>query len=333
MRAMIIHQPASLETIEAVEPSDPAGPGVGEITVRIYANSLNFHDYMVVTGNIAVEDGRIPLSDGAGEVVAVGAGVTEFAVGDAVMSTFFPGWTDGLPPRDGAGVVPGDSCDGYACELVTAPVAAFTRAPAGYSHAEAATLPCAGLTAWRALVPIGRLKAGETVLVQGTGGVSIFALQFAKVMGATVIATSSSEEKLERVKALGADHLINYRTTPGWGKLARELTGGIDHIIEVGGPDTLPQSIEAVANGGHIALIGGLTGWQAPLSTPQVIGRQVRLNGLMVGNRRQQQDMVAAIDATGIRPIISDRFPLADLAGSFRHEEGHHHFGKIVIDV
>jgi NADPH:quinone reductase-like Zn-dependent oxidoreductase len=320
MRAIAVRQPAGIDTIEAARRPDPTEPGVGEVTVRLRASSLNFHDYMVVTGVIPTEQGRIPLSDGAGEVVAVGAGITEFSVGDAVMSTFFPGWTDGLPPRCGAGLIPGDSCDGYACEVVTAPVTAFTRVPTGYSHTEAATLPCAGLTAWRALVPVGGLKAGETVLVQGTGGVSIFALQFAKAMGATVIATSSSDEKLERVKALGADHLINYRTTPDWGKVAREPTGGVDHVIEIGGPGTLSQSIEAVAYGGHISLIGGLTGWEAPLP-------------IMVGNRRQQQEMVAAIDATGIRPVVSDHFALADLATAFRRQESHRHFGKIAIDM
>ena len=333
MRAVVVRQPAGLDRLEAVERPEPAEPGAGEILVRLRANSLNFHDYLVATGGLQVEDGRVPLSDGAGEVVAVGAGVSEFAMGDAVVSTFFPGWTDGLPGRGGSGPIPGDNVDGYACELATAPVAAFTRAPTGYGHAEAATLPCAALTAWRALVSEDALRAGQTVLVQGTGGVSIFALQFAKAMGATVIATSSSEEKLERVKALGADHVINYKATGDWGKVARKITGGVDHVVEVGGAGTLPQSIEAVAEGGHIALIGVLAGLQGPLRTAALMRKQVRLQGITVGNRRQQQDMIAAIDATGIRPVISDRFPLTDLAEAFRHEEKHRHFGKIAIDT
>lgn len=334
MRAMIIRQPASLDRIEAVERPDPGEPGVGQIRVRLRASSLNYHDYAVAIGMAPAADGRILLCDGAGEVVALGAGVTEFAVGDAVVSTFFPGWTDGRPGRSGTPPVPGDHVDGYACEHATVSAAAFTRAPAGYSHAEAATLPCAALTAWRALIAEGALSAGQTVLVQGTGGVSIFALQLAKAMGARVIATSSSDEKLERVKALGADHVINYRTTPEWGAVAHEVSGGgVDHVIEVGGAGTLAQSIAAVAHGGHIALIGLLAGFAGPVVTGMLMAKQVRLQGITVGNRRQQQEMIAAIEATGIRPVISDRFPLARLADAFRHEEQHRHFGKIVIDI
>lgn len=333
MRAMVIRQPAGIESIHAVELPDPPNPGPHEVMVRIRANSLNFHDYGVVTGVLPTSDGRVLLSDGSGDVVAVGGSVTEFAVGDAVMSTFFPSWSDGAPLRGGAGSVPGDHHDGFACELVTAPAAAFVRAPAGYSHAEAATLPTAALTAWRSLVANGRLKAGDTVLVQGTGGVSIFALQFAKAMGARVVATSSSDEKLQRVKALGADYLINYRTSPDWGKIAWEMTGGVDHIIEVGGAGTLPQSIEAAGMGAHISLIGVLTGFGGPIPTVAVMSKQLRVQGVLVGNRRQQEDMVTAINAIGLRPVISDRFPLSNLAEAFRHEATHRHFGKIVIDT
>ena len=242
MRAIQIKQPASLANLQLTEMAEPAAPGRGEITVRIHATSLNYHDYAVVVGGIKTPEGRIPMSDGAGVVEAVGEGVEEFAVGDQVVSTFFPDWLDGEIGDRGFTRVPGDGIDGYARERVTAEATAFTRVPTGYSHAEAATLTCAGVTAWRALVPNGNLKAGETVLVQGTGGVSIFALQFAKAMGASVIATSSSDEKLERLKSLGADHLINYKSEPNWGAAVRKLTGGrgVDHVVEIGGAGTMP---------------------------------------------------------------------------------------------
>lgn len=188
--------PSTLEALEYVDLPEAPAPGPGEVTVAIKASSLNYHDYAVVKGMIPAAQGRIPMSDGAGEVTAVGDGVSEFAVGDAVVSTFFPDWLDGTPPQSAFTRVPGDGIDGYARQSITAPTTWFTRVPAGYSHAEAATLTCAGLTAWRALFVDNAIKPGDTVLVQGTGGVSVFALQMAKAAGATVIATSSSEEKL-----------------------------------------------------------------------------------------------------------------------------------------
>ncbi|MEO7559148.1 MAG: NAD(P)-dependent alcohol dehydrogenase, partial [Nitrosospira sp.] len=220
---------------------DSSMPEAGEIMVRVRASSLNYHDYAVVSGIWAPSVPRIPMSDGAGEVIAVGEGVTDFATGDHVVSTFSPTWLDGEPEVESMETVPGDGIDGFARQQVTMPATAFTHAPKGYSHAEAATLTCAGLTAWRALMVDGALKPGETVLVQGTGGVSVFALQFARIAGATVIATSSSDEKLARLDALGADHLINYRKDENWGDSVRRLTGGrgVDHVIEVGGPSTL----------------------------------------------------------------------------------------------
>ncbi len=309
-------------------------PAAGEISVRLYASSLNYHDFAVVSGMWGPSEARIPMADGAGEVVAVGAGVSEFAVGDAVVSTFFPDWVDGEPNVEGFARVPGDGIDGYARETVTAPATAFTRAPKGWSHAEAATLTTAGLTAWRALIEDGRLKAGDTVLVQGTGGVSVFALQFAKMLGATVIATSSSDEKLERMQALGADHLINYRRDAQWGATARQLTGGrgVDHVIEVGGPDTLAQSMDAARVGGHVSVIGILTGVTGQLAVVPALIKQLRLQGVLVGSRRQQQDMVRAIDANGMRPMLDRHFDLDGICDAFRYQETNQHFGKIVLD-
>ncbi|WP_175651960.1 zinc-dependent alcohol dehydrogenase family protein [Pseudomonas sp. Marseille-P9899] len=314
--------------------SDAAAPAAGEITVRLHANSLNYHDFAVVSGAWGPTAPRIPMADGAGEVIAVGAGVSEFAVGDSVVSTFFPDWLDGEPLVEGFATVPGDGIDGYAREVVTARATSFTRAPKGFSHAEASTLTTAGLTAWRALMADDSLKPGDTVLVQGTGGVSIFALQFAKLAGATVIATSSSDEKLERLRALGADEVINYRSTPNWGEKVRALTDnrGVDHVIEVGGPATLEQSMTAVRIGGHISLIGILTGVAGQLPLVQALVRQIRLQGVLVGSRAQQQAMIRAIDANGLRPVIDKAFELEQIVEAFRYQESNQHFGKICLN-
>ena len=327
--------PSTLEALSYVDIEDAAAPAAGEITVAIKASSLNYHDYAVVKGMIPSVEGRIPMSDGAGVVTAIGEGVSEFAVGDHVVSTFFPDWLDGEPPKTAFTRVPGDGIDGYAREAITAPAHWFTRAPAGFSHAEAATLTCAGLTAWRALFVDYALKPGDTVLIQGTGGVSIFALQFAKAAGATVIATSSSDEKLERVKALGADHLINYRDTQAWGPKALEITGGrgVDCVVEIGGAGTLDQSMLATRVGGHVALIGVLAGFAGPVQTALLFSKNLTVQGLTVGSRKMQLDMVAAIEANGIRPEISDSFALENLADAFRHQESGSHFGKIAIEI
>lgn len=334
MKAMRLRHPGGLDNLRLEEVADPGAPGAGQVRVRVRASSLNYHDYIVVTGGIPTPDGRIPMSDAGGEIVAVGPGVTEFAVGDAVASTFFPNWLAGRAQPGGFAGVPGDGADGYAVEEVVAPATAFTRAPDGWSHAEAATLTCAGLTAWRALVTEGGLKAGDTVLVQGTGGVSIFALQFAKMAGARVIATSSSDAKLERLKAMGADETINYKAVPDWGKAAAKLSdGGVDHVVEIGGAGTLPESIAAVRVGGHISLIGVLAGYAGPVPTVLLMGKQIRLIGITVGTRAEQLDMVKAIQVAGMKPVIDRSFPMAELAAAFRHQESGAHFGKICVDV
>ena len=269
----------------------------------------------------------------AGEVVAVGSGVTEFAVGDAVVSTFFPDWLAGEPLVEGFATVPGDGVDGYAREMVTARATSFTHAPKGYSHAEASTLTTAGLTAWRALMADGKLKPGDSVLIQGTGGVSIFALQFAKMAGATVIATSSSDAKLERLREMGRppDQLPNDTRL---GRTVRELTDGrgVDHVIEVGGPATLAQSMVAARIGGHISVIGILTGIAGELQLVPALVRQLRLQGVLVGSRTQQQEMIRAIDANGIRPVIDKRFALDEIVEAFRYQESNQHFGKICLE-
>jgi NADPH:quinone reductase-like Zn-dependent oxidoreductase len=275
------------------------------------------------------------MADGAGVVTAVGEGVSEFKVGDHVVSTFFPTWLAGDPLVEGFATTPGDGVDGYAREIVTASTHAFTLAPKGWSHVESSTLTTAALTAWRAMMCDDALKPGDTVLVQGTGGVSIFALQFAKMAGATVIATSSSDDKLDRLKAMGADHLINYRKTANWGEVARDITGGrgVDHVVEVGGPATLNQSMLAARVGAHISVIGILTGLGGEVSIVTALIKQLRLQGLIVGNRAQQQDMVKAIDANGMRPVVDKVFPLESIVDAFKYQESNQHFGKICLEM
>src|SRR5436189_620975 len=239
MRLVRLRAPGGLENLKLVEEDHPK-PRPGELLIRIRASSLNFHDDMMVLGKIPCADGRIPMSDGAGEVIAVGDDVDEFKVADNVVSTFWPYWLGGEMTPATRRDIPGDTIDGYAREYVCMPAHAFTKAPAGYTHVEAATLTCAGVTAWRGLVVCGKVKPGDTVLILGTGGVSMFGLQFAKAAGARVIATSSSDVKLERVKALGASYVINYERTPEWDNEVLKMTGGrgVDCVVEVGGAGT-----------------------------------------------------------------------------------------------
>lgn len=335
MRAIQLRAPASLDNLVPADLPDPGDPGPGEIRVRLTASSLNFHDFAVVAGMIPTVENRIPMSDGAGTIEAVGEGVTDYQVGDPVVSLFFPDWNDGPVPPAALTNVPGDSTDGYAREVVVTPQHWFTNAPRGYSAAEAATLTCAGLTAWRALFVDGDTRPGSTVLVQGSGGVSVFALQFAKAAGARVIATSSSDAKLERLKELGADELINYKEVPEWGARALELTGGrgVDTVVEIGGAGTLDQSMRAARVGGQVALIGVLAGIAGPVQTALLMSKNLRVQGLTVGSRAQQLAMIAGVEANGIRPVISDHFPIERLADAFRHQIANAHFGKIVVDI
>jgi len=334
MRLIRLRAPAGLENLKLVE-EDPPEPRPGELLVRIRACSLNFHDYMVALGKKPCADGRIPLSDGAGEVIALGDGVDAFKVGDAVVSTYWPYWLGGKPtPAIKRGEL-GDDVDGYAREYVCMPSHAFTKAPEGYTHVEAATLTCAGVTAWRGLVVCGQVKPGDTVLIIGTGGVSLFALQFAQAAGARVIATSSSEEKLAKLERLGADTVINYKAVPNWGQKAKDLTDGrgVDHVIEVGGPGTLAQSITACSMGGHIALIGVLTGFAAQVAIPALFSNQIRVSGISVGSRADQEDMIRAITANRVKPVIDRRFPLQDVVAAFGYYESQQHFGKVCLEL
>ncbi|CAA0095672.1 Alcohol dehydrogenase [Halioglobus japonicus] len=334
MRAIKLTNPGGLDNLKLAE-IEAVEPQCGEIRIRNHASSLNFHDYVIALGLIATDDGRIPMSDGAGVVEAVGAGVTEFQVGDKVMSCFFPHWADGRADSLAkVGGVPGDNVDGFAAETVTMSASAFTHMPADYSFEQAATLPCAALTAWRALMVEAKVKPGDTVLVQGSGGVSVFALQFAKAAGCHVIATSSSDAKLQRLKELGADQLINYREVENWGDKVLEITagGGANVIVEVGGSGTLPQSVRAVAMGGHISMIGVLTGFQGEVPTAELFQKNAAISGITVGSRANQIDMVKAINTNGIQPVIDRSFDLENLADAFRLQESQQHFGKICLN-
>lgn len=335
MKSIHLYNPAGLDTLTVKDSPEALPPGPDEIRIRLRASSINFHDFLVVTGAIKASEGRIPLSDGAGEVESVGSNVTEFKAGDQVVSVFLPLWVSGPPTDISTQFIPGDTIDGFAREMVTLPASAVTRAPAGFAPVESATLTCAGITAWSAVVVDGKLKAGETVLVQGTGGVSIFALQFAKMMGASVIATSSSNAKLEKLTSLGADHVINYRSDPEWGQTAKDWTDGlgVDHVIDVGGAQTITQSIKAVRRGGHIAIIGVLSGDLMPLSAVPFIQRKLRLQGVSCGSRVDQQDMIRAIEANGMHPVIDRTFPLEQLKQAFEYQESGAHLGKIAIEI
>ncbi|MDQ0464379.1 NADPH:quinone reductase-like Zn-dependent oxidoreductase [Caulobacter ginsengisoli] len=333
MKVAAVKSPGGLDRIVIEDRPKPTAKA-GEILVRVRASSLNFHDFAVVAGMIRTPDGRIPMSDGAGTVEAVGEGVTRFKVGDEVLSTFFPNWDGGGPQLPRLLGVPGDQADGFAAEYVAMPATAFTRMPRGWSFKEAATLPCAALTAWRALIVEARIKPGDIVLTQGTGGVSIFALQLAKAAGCTVVSTSSSAEKLARLKDLGADHLINYKEEDKWGEAAMKLTGGrgVNAVVEIGGAGTMAQSIAACGIGGHISLIGVLAGISGEVPTALAFSKNVCIQGITVGSRQSQEEMIAAIEANGIKPVIDSTFPLEGISAAFAHQMSQKHFGKICLE-
>lgn len=332
MKSVKLGSESGLENL-IVAPCEARDPGPGEVQLQVHASSLNFHDYLVAAGLLPTAPGRIPMSDGAGIVTAVGDGVSEFAVGDRLISHFFPNWSTGTPTRELLMGVPGDHVDGFASQSVTMAARAFSKMPAHMSFAEAATLPCAGLTAWRALMEEASLESGDWVLVQGTGGVSIFALQIAKFLGCKVIATSSSDSKLERLRAMGADAVINYREEPEWGRRAAEISGGVKLVVEVGGPGTVTQSVRALAIGGTISMIGVLTGISGEVPLAEFFQRNAVMAGITVGSHAHQARMIDAMERWELRPIIDSSYDLERLGDAFRHQESQQHFGKIVLAV
>ncbi len=336
MRLYRIEAPSGIEDLTLTEADEPT-PKAREILVRVHACSLNYRDLMAVRGQYpAVKEGSlVPLSDGAGEVVAIGDGVSRFAVGDRVAGGFFDRWQGGQLTSALERTARGGFLDGMLAEYVTLSEEGAVRIPEHLTYEEAATLPCAALTAWHALVVFGGLRPGETVLTQGTGGVSVFAVQFARVAGARVIATSSSDEKLERVRALGAAETINYRDTPEWDREAKRLTNriGVDLVVEVGGPGTFARSMEAARTGGRIAVIGLLSGPGEKVDPLTILRRRLKVEGVLVGSTEMFEAMNRAIALHGIRPVIDRVFPFEEARAAYRHMEQAGHFGKIVISV
>ena len=312
-------------------------PATGQVLVRIRAVSLNYRDLLVVRGEYdrKPQIGRIPCSDGAGEVVAVGAEVSQFKPGDRVAGCFFQAWMGGRFKAEYHRSALGGAIDGVLAEEVVFDQDGLIHLPELYSFEEGATLPCAALTAWQSLFVRGRLTAGESVLLLGTGGVSIFGLQFAKAAGAKAIVTSSSDEKLKRARQLGADEVINYRSTPEWGKEAARLSGvdGVDHVIEVGGSGTFQQSVRACRFHGNIGLIGILSGKEAATEIFSIVPKGLNVFGIYVGSRTMFEEMNRALSQNRFKPVIDRVFPFTESPDAFKHLASGAHFGKVVIAV
>jgi len=334
MKCYVIPSPKGIDSLTLSERPDPT-PGPRQVLVRVCASSLNYRDLLTIEAQYAraaPKPDLIPLSDGAGEVVAVGQGTTRVKVGDRVAGCFMQRWFGGAIQDAAMGSAMGGAIDGMLTELAVLEEEGVVKLPAHLSFEEGATLPCAAVTAWHALVEIGNLKAGDVVQIQGTGGVSIFALQFARMFGARVIGTSSVAAKAERLKQMGAEAVIDYKATPDWDKEALKLTGGrgADITVEVGGAGTLPRSFMATRLGGTIAVIGLLSG-MATLDPMPILRRNLKVQGLYVGSTQMFEAMNRAIAANGLRPVIDRVFPFAEAKAAYRHLKGQSHFGKIVI--
>jgi NADPH:quinone reductase-like Zn-dependent oxidoreductase len=334
MRAFEIQNKFGLESLTKVERPDPTAAPYHAV-IKLKAASLNYRDLLTVEGkyNPKLPLPLVPLSDGVGEVVSVGEGVTRVKVGDRVAANFSQKWLGGEPARAKLGASLGGPLDGMLSDFRALHEDGLVHVPSHLTDEEAATLPCAAVTAWNSLINLGGLRAGETVLVQGTGGVSIFALQFAKLSGARVIITSSSDQKLERAKSLGADFGINYSTTPDWDKRAKEITGGmgVDHIIEVGGAGTFPRSLRSIKIGGHIGLIGNLAGNATEVNLVQILMQNLRIQGVLVGSRDTFEAMNRAISLHQLRPVIDRVFAFDDAPQAFAYMASGSHFGKMCI--
>jgi NADPH:quinone reductase-like Zn-dependent oxidoreductase len=326
---------AGIEALARVERPDPPKPAHRQVLVRVRACSLNFRDLGIVRGSyrMPVRDNVIPLSDGAGEVVEVGPGVTRFKTGDRVAGNFFQRWAGGEAAADTHASALGGGIDGMLAEYALLEEDGVVKIPAHLSVEEGATLPCAAVTVWHAMMEHAKLKAGDSVLLQGTGGVSIFGLQFARAMGIAAIITSSSDDKLARAKALGAAHGINYKANPDWDKVAVEFTGGrgVDHVVEVGGAATLTRSFHAIRVGGKITLIGGLSGGATELNPGLIFARRANVQGISVGSTQMFMAMNRAIEVSGIKPVIDKVFGFEEAQAAYHHMASGAHFGKIVI--
>lgn len=331
MRTWIIREWGLL----AIQRRDERMPGPGELLLRMKAVSVNYRDLLMLRGQYNPRQPLplIPCSDGVGEVVAVGPGVERFTVGERVVSTFFQDWIAGPPTPERVASTLGGPLDGVLAEMVTLGVDGVVRVPQHLTDHAAAALPCAGLTAWNALVHHGHLRAGQTVAILGTGGVATFCVQFARMLGARVVVLSSSDEKLAYVQKLGADAVINYLAQPNWGKAIAEMTQGrgVDVVVELGGGGSLEQSLRAVAVGGTIVLIGVLAGAQAALNITPAIMRQVRIQGMLVGHRDSFEEMNRAIELHQLEPVIDQVFSFNEAPMAFEHLQHRQHVGKVAI--
>jgi NADPH:quinone reductase-like Zn-dependent oxidoreductase len=327
---------AGVDALQQVERPEPK-PAYRQVLVKVKACSLNFRDFAIARGSyrMGVRDNLIPLSDGAGEVVETGPGVSRVKAGDRVAGNFFQRWPGGEPSADAHKSALGGSTDGMLAEYVVLEEDGVVKIPQHLSLEEGATLPCAAVTVWHAMFEHAKLKAGDTVLLQGTGGVSIFGLQFAKATGIRAIITSSSDEKLKRAKALGAAFGINYKTTPEWDKAALDFTGGtgVDHVVEVGGAATLTRSFGALRPGGKVTLIGGLSGGATELNPGLIFSRRANVQGISVGSTQMFEAMNRAVEVNAIEPVIDRVFPFAEAKAAYHHMGSGAHFGKIVIGV
>jgi NADPH:quinone reductase-like Zn-dependent oxidoreductase len=311
-------------------------PATDQVAVRVHAVSLNRRDLMMRAGRYGLggtQEGGIPISDGAGEVIAVGSGVTRFKPGDRVAGIFFERWIDGAPSAEALASARGGNGGGMLSEVVVADPASLVAIPPHLSYEEAATLPCAGVTAWVGLFKRGDIQPGQFVLLEGTGGVSVFGLQLAKAAGAKPIITSSSDAKLARARELGAFGTVNYRANPDWQNEVRELTGGagVDQVLEVGGQDTLPKALQALAYDGHIAVIGGLSGFASDVPVGALMGLAAQVTGIYVGSRADFEALNEFISEHKIKPIVDKVFELDDAPAAFAAMDEGEFFGKIVI--
>ena len=333
-RCTLIRQPDGAYRLTFEQAPIPK-PAEHEVLVRVHAASLNRRDVYVLHGQYPMppRPSLVPLSDGAGEVVSVGTGVTRFKGGDRVAAIFFQRWLEGRPDAETHSSALGGQIDGMLSQYVCLSEEGLVGVPQGYSHEEASTLPCAAVTAWNGLMTRGRMQQGDNVLILGTGGVSIFGLQFAAAAGARPIVTSSSDEKLAHAKTLGAAATINYRKTSDWSQAVRAATGGVGvhQVLEVGGAGTLVQSIASLAPGGHIALIGGLAGFGGDIPAMALLHANATASGIYVGSRADFQTMNAFIERHRIRPVIDRVYELDEADAAYRRIEAGQHFGKVVI--
>ncbi|MGE3645850.1 MAG: NAD(P)-dependent alcohol dehydrogenase [Beijerinckiaceae bacterium] len=333
MRAFILPKPDGIDALQQVERPVPK-PGRGQILVKVHACSLNYRDYAIASGSYRAgsKPDLIPLSDGAGEVVETGPDVTKFKTGDRVASCFFQRWTGGEAGPQAPGSALGGAIDGMLADYAVLEEEGAVAVPDHLSFEEAASLPCAAVTAWHALVDHGGLAAGKTILIQGTGGVSVFALQIARMFGAAVIGTSSSDAKLARIAEMGAAHGINYRTIPDWEKAALELTGGrgVDQVVEVGGAGTFAKSIAAIRPGGKVSMIGVLSR-QAEINPMIIMAKRANVQGISVGSTRMFEALNAALAVNKVKPVIDRTFAFSETKAAYEYLKSAAHFGKIII--